>query len=138
LKIDEKAGAIKVEAKVVDKDGNIIVSIEKNKFYVNRNRTYRSPVRDDASSLRVFDEKGNTVLDLRYANSKNLTVQGVFHDGPDVVMTITRDGFTTRSPVPGGKTVEGSLSGVCASSEGGTANPAIQSAGFYFGGGPLK
>ncbi|WP_433972760.1 hypothetical protein [Tunturiibacter lichenicola] len=138
LKIDGKVGAITVEAKVLDKDGNIIVSIEKNKFYVNRNRTYRSPVRDDASSLKVFDEKGNTVLDLRYANRKNLLVQGFFRDGPDHQMTIYPDKLTTRFPVPGGDSKEGTLSGVCSVSEGGSAGPAIQTADFYFGGGPLK
>lgn len=82
LAIDGKPGAITVEAKILDENGDIIVSIEKGQFYVNPNRTYRSPVRDNKSSLKVFDMKGNTVLEMRYANRHTLLVQqAIFHDG---------------------------------------------------------
>jgi hypothetical protein len=81
LWIDGKKGSLKVEARVLAEDGTVIAGIEHSQFFVNPNRTWRPPVRDDKSSLRVVDEKDNVVLKLRFANRNTLIVEGLFNDG---------------------------------------------------------
>lgn len=112
LAIDGKPGAITVEAKVLDNDGDIVVSIEKGRFYVNPNRTYRQPIRNDRSSLKVFDMKGNTALDIRYANRNTLIVQGVFHAKADQVLNIEQDKIGLQYRY-GEKLVTGQIAGYC-------------------------
>jgi hypothetical protein len=136
LKIDGRAGAITVGAKVLDKDGNIIVTIEKNRFYVNRNRTYRTPIREDASSLKVFDEKGDVAFDIRYADSKTLIVRGIFHDGPNHMMNINDDEIRTDTRLPGRIPSHTDTKGTCDISYDGDA--LFDLGGFHFGGTNLK
>jgi hypothetical protein len=81
LWVSGKKNALLVDARVLKADGTIIASVEKDKFYVNRNQTYRSPNRPDSSTIEVFDQKGNRVLWLRYANRSTLLIEGEFNDG---------------------------------------------------------
>jgi hypothetical protein len=74
--ISRKNGLLMVEARILKEDGIIIASIEKNQFFVNRNQTYRPPIRADASSLEVFDERGDVVLKLHFVNKKMLVIRG--------------------------------------------------------------
>jgi hypothetical protein len=136
LKIDGKAGAIVIGAKVLDRDGNIIMTIEKNRFYVNRNRTYRPPIREDASSLKVFDEKGDIAFEIRYANPNTLIVRGTFHDGPNHTMLIDDDEIRTDTQRPGFKPSHTRTLGSCDVTYSGYAGGEI--GGFNIGGTNLK
>ena len=140
LAIEGKPGAITVQAKVLDKDGNIIVSVENSKFYVNPNRTYRPPVRNDKSSLKVFDEAGNAVLDLRYANPQTLIVQGIFHANSGQLMLVdSGDAIHLKSSEIGGRATEQSLGGSCNVEPGSKVPPgyySMQLGDFLFGGSP--
>jgi hypothetical protein len=138
LAIDGKSGAITVEAKVLDNAGDIIVSIEKGRFYVNPNRTYRRPIRKDRSSLKVFDMKGNTALDIRYANRSTLIVQGVFHANAGQVLNVQQDGISLHYPYHE-KSVTGQLAGHCevGYGDGGHAGfSGTRFGDFLFGGSP--
>jgi hypothetical protein len=92
--ISRKNGLLMVEARILKGDGIIIASIENNQFFVNRNQTYRPPLRADASSLEVFDERGEVVLKLRFVNRKMLVIEGVFNDGNGHKLTIDSNGIS--------------------------------------------
>ena len=138
LAVDGKVGALTVEAKVLDENGDIITSIEKGKFYVNPNRTYRSPERNNKSSLKVFDMKGNAALEVRYANRNTLIIEGLFRTALGQLMEVTPNEIRTTS-VSKGYTSPQRTSGNCYvqfDDSGHAGYFAVQTGEFFFGGSP--
>lgn len=128
LWVDGKKGVLTVGSMVLAADGTVLAGIEKNKFYVNRNRTWRPPIRDDASSLRVVDEKNNTILKLRFANEDTLLVEGSFNDGAGNEMKVLTDSIRTVSPLD----ERSEISGSCLYFD--FRIPGLETAPFVFGG----
>jgi hypothetical protein len=97
--ISRKNGLLMIEAKILTTDGIIIATIENNQFFVNRNQTYRRPIRADASSLQVFDERGDSVLSVRFINKKMLVLEGIFNDGHGNEMKINKENISIKKGV---------------------------------------
>ena len=128
LWVGGKPGLLKVETRIKDHEGNIIVSIEHGKFYVNRNRTYRPPARD-RSSLEVFDEKGAVILDLSFVNPKTLLIkEGQFFDKLGNHLAITSNSLDMSQSTSAGR---GQLQTTCLSSFQGVT---MRAGTFTFGG----
>lgn len=109
-----KAGLM-LDARVFDKDGNIIASIVGDKPHLNRNfvSDFNRP---DEHSLWIKDNHDEQILYIRLLNSNSLYLEGVFNMPDDVraptpphpSLTISKDSAIIK---PGVK-IEGSCTGL--------------------------
>lgn len=90
----ERAGEeIAISARVFSKDRKIVAEIRENEFFINPNNYFRSE-RPDTHSLRVFDQEGRKVLDVRFINRRAIRFLGIFsHPGREVVISETEGLF---------------------------------------------
>jgi len=68
---------LSVSAKVFSEDGKIVADIENNEFNVNPNNYFKVK-RPDRSSLLVYDQQARLVLNVRFLNTTNIKVSGIF------------------------------------------------------------
>jgi len=60
-------GGLSVSAKIFDAEGKIIADIEDDEFTINQNNYFKRK-RPDASTLIVYDQYDQPVLNIRYLN----------------------------------------------------------------------
>jgi hypothetical protein len=73
-----KEGRIAVTMSIFDQDNKIVVGFDAGKFTVNPNTRYRME-RPDHSTLVVWDNYNNEVLNMRYINSAAMIISGLLH-----------------------------------------------------------
>ena len=80
-----------LSAKIRTKDNRIVAEVIDNVFHINPNNYYRRD-RPDPHTLKVFDQEGNAVLDVRYINPNAIKVLGTFYSGnrPPIVISEER------------------------------------------------
>ncbi|SRR5216684_702009 len=83
---------IAVNAQVFSKDGRIVAEIKRNEFFINPNNYFRRE-RPDAHSLRVFDQTGRNVLDVRFINQRAIRFLGIFNHPVHEVLISQTEGF---------------------------------------------
>lgn len=78
LKMDRaEDGSLAISLVVRSEDGNIIAKVDRGEFLVNKNN-YLQMTRTDRSSLKVIDQKGRIVLNMRYFNKHAMWVDANF------------------------------------------------------------
>jgi len=78
LKMDKSEdGSLAISLEVRGEDGNIIAKIDRGEFLVNKNNHLQMK-RADRSSLKVIDQKGRTVLNMRYFNKHAMWIDANF------------------------------------------------------------
>jgi hypothetical protein len=114
LTIHRVKNGLLVDAKIFDKDGNLIAKIEKNKTFVNRN--FASDFnRPDEHTVWIKDNHDKQVLYIRFLNKTSLYIEGIFNIPdevrapitPHVFLEVTKDYSGLR---PGGGKISGSCS----------------------------
>lgn len=75
LVIQKSVDGLTITANVMNKDGQFAFRIEQNKVL---NDTTHYQVRADNSYLAVYDERGEELFFVRYANASNVKVRGIF------------------------------------------------------------
>jgi hypothetical protein len=77
-------GALILIADIKDKDGKMIVRLDKDEFRVNPNN-YFSMKRKDDSTLIVFDQTGAEALNARYLNKRSFSLNAHFYSSGKLV-----------------------------------------------------
>lgn len=77
LSVRRDANGLSVWAKIFDAEGKIIADIENNEFTINQNNYFKHK-RPDASTLIIYDQYDQPVLNVRFLNPAALRVLGVF------------------------------------------------------------
>jgi hypothetical protein len=95
-----------VDAKIFDKDGNLIAKIERNKTLVNKNfvSDFNRP---DEHPLWINDNHDKQVLYVRFLNKNSLYIEGIFNlpdevrapTPPHTVIEISKDTFASHPGV---------------------------------------
>ncbi|HEY0375986.1 MAG TPA: hypothetical protein VGC87_03430 [Pyrinomonadaceae bacterium] len=78
ISLSRTPDGLNVSAQVFSEDGRIIAEIEDNEFHVNPNNYFKVK-RPDESTLIVYDQQNNPVLNVRYLNPSAIKILGVFH-----------------------------------------------------------
>lgn len=94
LWIDRNAnGEIAVNAYVLDKEGKVVLEIDRNNFLINRNRIFDTlaPPRPDKSTVVIRDEEGNE-LKIRLMNRNTVFVRGKLYFLGDRYVDFGKDG----------------------------------------------
>jgi hypothetical protein len=106
LTVHKVKTGIVVDAKIFDKDGNIIADIEGNKPHLNK--TFVSDFnRPDEHSLWIKDNHDKQVLYVRFLNRSSIYIEGIFNlpdevrapTPPHTFIEISKDSFASH---PGG------------------------------------
>ncbi len=74
-------GDIAISIEVRGADNKIIATIDKNWFNVTNRALATHKPRPDKSTLVVYDEEGNEVLNVRYLNPSGLRISGIMYYG---------------------------------------------------------
>lgn len=77
LSIDDKKSMF-FSTKVYDKDGNILVEIEKNYWRINKN--FISKYNYDENGFEIIDNKGHVILSIDITDGYKVKLQGIFAD----------------------------------------------------------
>lgn|SRR5574340_72547 len=78
LKMDRaEDGSLAISLEVRSEDGNIIAKVDRGEFLVNKNN-YLQMMRTDRSSLKIIDQKGRIVLNMRYFNKHAMWIDANF------------------------------------------------------------
>lgn len=77
LTIKKTSGGLAVSAKIFSADGRIVADLDDNEFNVNPSNYFKVK-RPDRSTLIVYDQRTNAVLNVRYLNPKAVRVSGIF------------------------------------------------------------
>jgi hypothetical protein len=86
-------GSVGISLDLFGRDGRIIAKIEKGRFTVNQNNILEM-VRKDRSSLRIVDQTGNQVLNIRYFNPQAIWVDAAIHyPGYPYIITLHGSGL---------------------------------------------
>jgi hypothetical protein len=91
LSIDVKDGLMSASADVFGRDGRVIAVIKDNEFTINNNNYLRKE-NPDVSTLIIYDQFNNLVLDIRYMNVSVIKIRAVLRYGGSTV-TINDDGL---------------------------------------------
>jgi hypothetical protein len=84
-------GRIAIDIDVRSKDHKIIARITRNQFVINTNNIL-SRSRPDRSTLIIYDQDGNEVLNIRYVNPHRIHLLGMFYVyGQDSPVVITEN-----------------------------------------------
>jgi hypothetical protein len=78
LTLHRQNGGILINASIFTENGKIVVDIEKNAVHINNQNQDYFYHDQDAHSLLVKDQAGDTVLDIKYLNPNVVSVLGVF------------------------------------------------------------
>ena len=78
LTMDKKNNQIAVSVKIFGKDGRIVAELRNNEFSINPNNYFRKE-RPDKSTLIVYDQEDNKVLDVRFLNSTTIRFLGILN-----------------------------------------------------------
>jgi len=93
LSFERVGQEIAISARVFSRDRRIVAEIRRNEFFVNPNNYFRRE-RPDTHSLRVFDQEGRKVLDVRFLNPRAIRFLGIFnHPAHEVVISETEGLF---------------------------------------------
>ena len=79
------------------RNGRIVAEIIDNEFHINPNNYYRRE-RPDVSSLTVYDQEGNAVLNVHYINATAIKILGVFNS-PDQLPIVIQENRQAIPPV---------------------------------------
>jgi hypothetical protein len=91
LPVDLKNGLLSVSVNVFDKYGRVVAVIKDNEFTINANNILRKE-NHNFSSLKIYDQYNQVVLDVRYANVNVIKIKGVLrYDGSTII--INNDGL---------------------------------------------
>jgi hypothetical protein len=90
LVMDRTEKGVALSARIYDESGVIMAQLIDNRFYVNRNNTFRID-RRDPSSLAVYDLQAHEVLRVVYLNQYSIEVTGIFRNGPNRQTVIVSD-----------------------------------------------
>jgi len=73
---------------VYDENSEIVAKIDRGEFNLNSNKIFYAKRSDDRSSITVYDNKDNPVLDIKYHNQHYVTITGVFfsEDGAKAII----------------------------------------------------
>jgi hypothetical protein len=94
LWIDRSGGVLLVEAQVFDKGGNIIATIEHNKFFTNQSHAFKS-LHPDVHSLLIKDEQNHVALNATFLNESAMQIEGRFFDDKGHSLWIDPDHLST-------------------------------------------
>jgi hypothetical protein len=106
LRIDrEPDGTVALTAHVFGEDNKEIVQIDRNHFFINRNRILDSlsPPRPDRSTILIRDESGNE-LKIRLMNKHSISFEGKLYVQPGRYLQMDRSGARLE---PGNSTIDG-------------------------------
>lgn len=78
LSINRSSKGISVSCLLRSDDGRVVVGLKNNKILINSNNYWYSE-RPDKHTLIVYDQKGNTTLNVRYLNKNAIKIAGTFH-----------------------------------------------------------
>jgi hypothetical protein len=74
----DKKGALLVNAKYRDFDGNIVAEINNNEWVINHNNYFKRNY--DSTGFEVIDKDGITKFQIEFINNKIIKIGGVFRD----------------------------------------------------------
>jgi len=74
-------GNIAVSLKILDKNSDLVTSIDRNEFNIANHALLTHKPRPDKSTLVVFDEQGNEALYVRYLNKSAIYIRGNMYLG---------------------------------------------------------
>lgn len=77
LSINKTPDGLAVSAKIFSADEKIVAELEDNEFHINPNNYFKIK-RPDSSTLVVYDQKADIVLNVRFLNPHAIRVSGVF------------------------------------------------------------
>lgn len=80
-----------VSATIIREDGRVVAQIRENKYAVNPNNYFESPIRVDKSTIRVRDRNGGEALYARFLNERAFQIMGVFNVPGARTVTIASD-----------------------------------------------
>lgn len=86
-------GFLSLDAKVFGPDGRILATVERNKFYINRNTIFRFE-RPDVHTLEVIDDRDRTALNVRFLNRHTMRVEGRLYGPGGNLYLIDPSGIT--------------------------------------------
>ena len=90
LSLDRKAGVLQVNAVILDSDGKVIASVQKNKTHVNRNTAFEWE-RPDDHTIDVIDQFNRRVLHIRFEFANTVVVEGYFRSSSGTTMEVADD-----------------------------------------------
>jgi hypothetical protein len=76
---EKKQAAVTVTA--IGRDGKVIATIDRNHFNLTQNALQTHEPRPDKSTLLVYDEYDNQVLNVRYLNPQAIRISGMLYYG---------------------------------------------------------
>ena len=79
-------GRMVISARIVDKDGKVIVTIDENGFRVNQNNIFYKERRDE-STIIVYDQFNKMVLYVRFNSPKHMTISTIVNYFDKVIVT---------------------------------------------------
>lgn len=96
LTISENTNGATVSADFFDKNGNIVASLQNNKFHINPLNAFNIE-RPDSSSLIVRDQQNITVLDVRFLNPQAIMLNGVLRtpNGREIIISTNLGPFSS-------------------------------------------
>jgi hypothetical protein len=93
---------VSLSATVYREDGRLVAQIEDDKYTVNPNNYFESPLLIDKSTLSVRDKHGVEVLRASFLNEQTFELLGTFEVPGTETVRITRDGITIgKWQIPG-------------------------------------
>ena len=103
ISIRKTSEGIGISAQVFSADGRIVAELEDNVFHVNPNNYFKIK-RADKSTLIVYDQQNNHVINVRYLNPSTIKILGIFHSPNRAPVVIEEE----KQTIPGAGTfVEG-------------------------------
>jgi hypothetical protein len=91
VKLRVTAEGVYLSATVIREDGRVVAQIVDNKYEVNPNNYFKSPILEDKSTIAIRDKNGVEVLRASFLNEKAFEVLGVFEMPGSQTLHVTRD-----------------------------------------------